>query len=220
MKTDKLISLKPMTVATLKVLRVNDFGAFLNAGTGNSDDDILLHKTQQTDEVKVGDTVNVFLYLDPKKRLTASMRVPKMREGQIARLKVINVTNDGAFVDVGAERGIFMPFAEMVGRPKVGEIVWAKLYVDKSGRLATSMRVSAEMAKAKEKVIEIDAKKILKFMQDNNGILNLNDKSDPREITKTFRISKLSFKRAIGHLLKERSIEKLDNGFKIVGIVD
>ena len=94
MKTDKLISLKPMTVATLKVLRVNDFGAFLNAGTGNSDDDILLHKTQQTDEVKVGDTVNVFLYLDPKKRLTASMRVPKMREGQIARLKVINVTND------------------------------------------------------------------------------------------------------------------------------
>ena len=148
MKTDKLISLKPMTVATLKVLRINDFGAFLNAGTGNSDDDILLHKTQQTDEVKVGDTVKVFLYLDPKKRLTASMRVPKMREGQIARLKVINVTNDGAFVDVGAERGIFMPFAEMVGRPKVGDVVWAKLYTDKSGRLATSMKVADEVRRA------------------------------------------------------------------------
>lgn len=148
MKTDNLVSLKPMTVATLKVLRVNEFGAFLNAGTGNSDDDILLHKTQQTDEVKVGDTVNVFLYLDPKKRLTASMRVPKMREGQIARLKVINVTNDGAFVDVGAERGIFMPFAEMVGRPKVGDVVWAKLYTDKSGRLATSMKVADEVRRA------------------------------------------------------------------------
>ncbi|MBR5914631.1 MAG: RNA-binding protein [Selenomonadaceae bacterium] len=137
-----------MTVATLKVARVSDFGAFLCAETGNNDDDILLHKTQQTAEVKVGDSVNVFLYLDPKKRLTASMRVPKMREGQIARLKVINQSKDGVFLDVGAERGIFMPFAEMVGRPQVGDIVWAKLYTDKSGRLATSMKVADEIRRA------------------------------------------------------------------------
>ncbi|MBQ9496251.1 MAG: RNA-binding protein, partial [Selenomonadaceae bacterium] len=115
------LQLKPMTVAALKVVRTSDMGAFLNAGTGKTSDDILLHKAQQTAEVSVGETVKVFLYLDPKKRLTASMRVPKMREGQIARLKIINVTGDGAFVDVGAERGIFMPFAEMRGRPQVGE---------------------------------------------------------------------------------------------------
>lgn len=144
MKTE----LKPMTVAALKVVRTNEFGAFLDAGTGKTTDDILLHKAQQTAEVSVGETVKVFLYLDPKKRLTASMKVPKMREGQIARLKIINVTNDGAFVDVGAERGIFMPFAEMRGRPKVGEIVWAKLYTDKSGRLAASMKVSDEIRRA------------------------------------------------------------------------
>ena len=141
-------TLKPMTVAALKIVRMNDMGAFLDAGTGNTSDDILLHKTQQTAEVSIGEIVNVLLYLDPKKRLTASMRVPKMREGQIARLKIINVTNDGAFVDVGAERGIFMPFAEMRGRPKVGEIVWAKLYSDKSGRLAVSMKVSDEIRRA------------------------------------------------------------------------
>lgn len=144
MKTE----LKPMTVATLKVVRMNDMGAFLDAGTGKTSEDILLHKAQQTAEISIGETVKVFLYLDPKKRLTASMRIPKMREGQIARLKIINVTNDGAFVDVGAERGIFMPFAEMRGRPKVGEIVWAKLYSDKSGRLAASMKVSDEIRRA------------------------------------------------------------------------
>ena len=137
-----------MTVAELKVVRQNEMGAFLDAGTGKTSDDILLHKAQQTAEVSIGDKVKVFLYLDPKKRLTASMRVPKMREGQIARLKIINVTGDGAFVDVGAERGIFMPFAEMRGRPKVGEIVWAKLYSDKSGRLAVSMKVSDEIRRA------------------------------------------------------------------------
>ena len=156
----KLPELKPMTVATLKVVRQSDFGAFLDAGTGNSDDDILLHKFQQTAPVKVGDSVEVFLYLDPKKRLTASMRVPKMKVGQIARLKVINVTDAGAFLDVGAERGIFMPFAEMFGRVKVGDTVMARLYVDeKTGRLALSMKISELLREHKENVIDFDAER-------------------------------------------------------------
>ena len=276
-----------MTVAALKVVRTNEFGAFLDAGTGNTSDDILLHKTQQTAEVSIGDVVKVFLYLDPKKRLTASMKVPKMREGQIALLKIINVTNDGAFVDVGAERGIFMPFAEMRGRPKIGEVVWAKLYKDKSGRLAASMKVSDEIRRAakpaenvkrgdkikgavfnvidagafvfseekyivfiarkemprelrigevvearitfvredgrlnaslraiKENAIERDAEKIFNFMQKNGGSMNFHDNTAPEKIYLVFKISKAAFKRAVGHLYRERRIEKIDNGFKI-----
>ena len=138
----------PSTVAHLQVVRVNEMGAFLDAQTGNTSDDILLHKTQQTHPVQVGDFVDVFLYLDPKRRLTASMRIPKMKEGQIARLRVINVSRDGAFLDVGAERGIFMPYAGMRGRPQIGEVVWAKLYTDKSGRLAVTMEVEDEMRRA------------------------------------------------------------------------
>lgn len=140
--------LNPMSVVKLKVVRKSDFGVFLDAGTGKTSDDILLHKLQQTSELNVGDEVKVFLYLDPKRRLTASMKVPKMREGQIARVKVINSSKDGIFVDVGAERGIFMPFGEMIGRPQVGDIIWAKLYTDKSGRLAMTMNVSDEMRRA------------------------------------------------------------------------
>jgi len=143
----------PSTVVTLKVARLGEMGAFLDAGTGNTHDDILLHKLQQTAPVKVGDEVKVFLYLDPKRRLTASMRVPKMQEGQIARLKVINVSRDGAFVDVGAERGIFMPYAGMRGRPQIGETVWAKLYTDKSGRLAVTMEVEDEMRRASQSAL-------------------------------------------------------------------
>ena len=138
----------PSTVATLTVARLGEMGAFLDAETGNTHDDILLHHSQQTAPVKVGDRVTVFLYLDPKHRLTASMRVPKMKEGQIARVKVINVSRDGAFVDVGAERGIFLPYAGMRGRPQVGEVIWAKLYTDKSGRLAVTMEVEDEMRRA------------------------------------------------------------------------
>ena len=74
-----------------------------------------------------------FLYLDPKRRLTASMRTPRMKEGQVARLRVINVTKEGAFLDVGAERGILPALCRDARRPQVGEVVWAKLYTDKSG---------------------------------------------------------------------------------------
>ena len=279
--------LKPMTVANLKVVRESDFGVFLSAGTGNSNDDILLHKNQQTSEIKVGDVAEVFLYLDPKKKLTASMKVPKMKVGQIARLKVINVSKDGAFLDTGAERGIFMPFAEMIGKVQVGDIVWAKLYIDKSGRFATSMKVSDEIRRAskpaenlkrgdkikgaiynitedgafvfseqrnivfidqkeiprklkcgeivearvtfiredgrlnaslretKENAINDDAEKIFRFIKSNGGKINFTDKTSPEKIQAVFHISKASFKRAIGHLLKMRRIEKFEEGFKI-----
>ncbi|WP_313990450.1 S1-like domain-containing RNA-binding protein [uncultured Selenomonas sp.] len=138
----------PSQVADLTAVRESPFGIFLDAETGNTNDDILLHTVQQTAPVKVGDRVRVFLYLDPKRRLTASMRTPRMKEGQVARLRVINVTKEGAFLDVGAERGIFLPYAGMRGRPQVGETVWAKLYTDKSGRLAVTMEVEDELRRA------------------------------------------------------------------------
>lgn len=278
---------QPATVAELKVVRQNEMGAFLDAGTGKTSNDILLHKAQQTSEVSIGDTVKVFLYLDPKKRLTASMRVPKMQEGQISRLKIINVTENGAFVDAGAERGIFMPFAEMIGRPKVGEIVWAKLYTDKSGRLAASMNVADEIRRAskpaeniklgdtvtgaiyniteagafifsegrqivfvrqkdiprvlrvgevvsvhvtfirddgrlngsmrdtKELEIDRDAEKIFAFMQKNDGELTLNDNSPPEKIFAVFKLSKAAFKRAVGHLFRQKRIQKVGDNFKL-----
>ena len=151
----KVMKYVPSTVAVLKAVRASDMGVFLDAQTGNTADDILLHKTQQTTPVAVGDEVEVFLYRDPKGRLTASMRTPKMKEGQIARLKVINISKDGAFLDVGAERGIFMPYAGTRGKVQVGEVVWAKMYTDKSGRLAVTMVVEDEMRRASKPAVEV-----------------------------------------------------------------
>lgn len=92
-------------VCEMTVARLGEVGAFLDAGTGNTSDDILLHQHQQTSPVKVGDKVKVYLYLDAKGRMTASMKLPKMREGQLGYVKVLSVTRQGGFVDIGAERG-------------------------------------------------------------------------------------------------------------------
>ena len=160
----------PSTVAVLTVVRESEMGAFLAAETGRTNDDILLHKTQQTEPVHIGDQVKVFLYLDPKHRLTASMRVPRLKEGQIARMRVINVTKDGAFLDVGAERGIFMPYAGMRGKLQIGEVVWAKLYTDKSGRLAVTMKVEDEMRRASVKAVDVHKGQMVK-----GSVYNITD---------------------------------------------
>lgn len=149
---DKLL---PGTIHTLTVARTSELGAFLDAGTGKTSDDILLHKAQQTREVAVGEQVEVYLYLDPKGRVTASMRLPQMREGQVAWTTVINTTKDGAFVDVGTERGIFMPYAGMRGTVRRGDKVWVKLYRDKSDRLAVTMEVEEDLLRASRPAEEV-----------------------------------------------------------------
>lgn len=146
--SQQALKYKPGDVVTLKVARLGEMGAFLDAGTGSTSDDILLHKLQQTEEVKEGDKVKVYLYLDPNKRLTASMKLPKMREGQLGYVKVISVTRDGGFVDIGAERGVFLPYSQMRGHVNPNQLVWVKLYRDKSGRPAVTMRVEEDMQKA------------------------------------------------------------------------
>lgn len=142
------VKYRPGDVVTLKVARLGEMGAFLDAGTGNTSDDILLHKLQQTAEVKEGQEVKVYLYLDPNKRLTASMKLPKMREGQLGYVKVLSVTRDGGFVDIGAERGVFLPYSQMRGHVVPNQLVWVKLYRDKTGRPAVTMRVEEDMVKA------------------------------------------------------------------------
>lgn len=137
--------LKENSIAELTVSRLSSFGAFLDAGTGNSSEDILLHKGQQTREVAVGETVKVFLYHDPHHRLTASMRLPTIPIGGIGYAEVLLTTRFGAFVEVGTERGIFLPHTETIGDLRVGQKIWVRLYVDKTGRLAVSMRVDEEM---------------------------------------------------------------------------
>lgn len=138
---------KENSIAEMTVARLASFGVFLNAETGNSADDILLHRDQQTQEVKVGDTVKVFLYHDPHHRMTASMRLPQIPVGGIGYVEVLLMTRFGAFVEAGTERGIFLPHTETIKPIREGQKIWVKLYIDKTGRLAVTMHVDEEMRK-------------------------------------------------------------------------
>lgn len=58
-------------------------------------------------------------------------------------------------MDIGAERGVFLPYSEMRGHVSPGQLVWIKLYRDKTGRPAVSMRVEEEMLKASKPAVGV-----------------------------------------------------------------
>lgn len=147
--------LEPGHIYTLPVVRTAEFGVFLDAGTGQTADDILLHKDQQTAPVKTGDQVEVFLYRDPRGRITATMRLPAVKEGELARLKVSAATKMGIFLDMGTDKGLLLPFAEMKGRPKPGEKIWVEVYRDKSGRLAATMEIEGLLNRRSKPATEL-----------------------------------------------------------------
>lgn len=102
---------------------------------------VLLPNNQVPEEVERGDIINVFLYKDSEDRLIATTTEPMISFGKIARLKVTDVNNIGAFLNWGLAKDLFLPFKEQTHRVKMGEDVLVALYIDKSSRLCATMHV-------------------------------------------------------------------------------
>ena len=124
----------------LEVLREKEFGVYL----GEKKDDtaaVLLPKKQVPAGTKPGDKLEAFIYKDSEDRLIATVTMPKLQVGEVAALKVKDVSKIGAFLDMGLEKDLLLPFKEQSRKVRVGEDCLAALYVDKSGRLAATMKV-------------------------------------------------------------------------------
>ena len=123
----------------LKVKRKAEFGYFLDAGTGNTSDDVLLHKRLlNKNKIEVGDEVKVFIYKDSEGRLSATMEYPKAAVGDIAYLKVVAHTKIGSFIDIGLPKDILVPFKAQKYEMTKGNRYLFYIYEDKSRRLAAT----------------------------------------------------------------------------------
>ncbi|AWI03221.1 CvfB family protein [Clostridium drakei] len=123
----------------LKVIRKADFGYYLDAGTGNTSDDILLpNKSALEKEISIGDEVNAFIYRDSKDRIIATLKEPIAKVGEIAYLKVVSKTKIGSFIDFGMERDIFVPMKEQVYSLEIGSYYLFYIYLDKTNRIAAT----------------------------------------------------------------------------------
>ena len=120
----------------LNIVSRTDFGVYL----GTKEEKVLLPVKQVPADVEIGDALTVFVYRDSQDRLIATTNTPKIELDRIAKLKVAQISQIGAFLDWGLERTLFLPFKEQTYKVKPGDECLVVLYVDKSSRLCASMR--------------------------------------------------------------------------------
>lgn len=132
-------------IQTLKVVRTKEFGVYL-AEEEASDQSVLLPKKQVPEGTKEGDQLEVFIYKDSEDRLIATTGIPKLQVGETAVLEVKDVSKIGAFLDMGLEKDLLLPFKEQTHKVRQGEKCLVALYIDKSQRLAATMRVYSYMS--------------------------------------------------------------------------
>ena len=99
-----------------------------------SEASVLLPKKQVPEGAKPGDEISVFIYKDSEDRLIATTGIPKLSVGETAMLPVKEVAKIGAFLDMGLEKDLLLPFREQTHKVRQGESVLVALYVDKSQR--------------------------------------------------------------------------------------
>ena len=128
---------------TLEIVEQTDFGVYLAEGKaagGKRQEKVLLPKRYVTDDMGIGSEVRVFLYKDSEDRPVATTEEPHITLDQVRLLAVKEVAKVGAFLDWGLQKDLFLPYKEMTERVHAGDEVLVRLYVDKSGRLAASMK--------------------------------------------------------------------------------
>lgn len=135
----------------LTVKRITSVGAFLNEeGAPQGSGDVLLPKKYVPEGTAPGAKLRVFVMRDSEDRPLATTRIPKAEVGDFAVLPVAQVTNIGAFLDWGLEKDLFLPFEEQLHHVKATEKVLVYVYIDKSGRIASTMKVKPHFTAPKK----------------------------------------------------------------------
>lgn len=124
----------------LMIVKQLDFGVYLSEEQG-AEEKVLLPIKQVPPNAKAGDIIEVFIYRDSKDRMIATVNKPKVLLGEAAVLRVAQTGKIGAFLDWGLEKDLLLPFHEQTFRVQEGDECLVALYIDKSSRLAATMKV-------------------------------------------------------------------------------
>ena len=124
---------------SLVVLKELDFGVYLD---GQEQGEILMPIRYVPKDLKIGDTVEVFIYLDSEDRIIATTEKPFAQVGDFVLLEVVSVSGIGAFLHWGLMKDLFIPFREQKQKMEVGYSYVVYIYVDEqSGRIVGSAKV-------------------------------------------------------------------------------
>ncbi|MBO7592669.1 MAG: GntR family transcriptional regulator [Bacteroidaceae bacterium] len=225
----------------LKVLREKEHGLYLEGGEIG---DILLPKRYVPEGTKIGDILDVFLYLDQEERLIATTEHPLIEVGQFAYLECTWTNEYGAYLNWGLMKDLFCPFREQKVRMQRGKRYQVYCYIDdKTYRIVCSSKIEKFQKAISEKVngndnlhhrsklstpnskpTPPDRKVIISDFSSRlfehlklseKGFTPYHDKSSAEEIYAMFGVSKKVFKQAVGDLLKRELIQIKPDGIEL-----
>lgn len=125
---------------TLRINRATDNGLYL---VDNEFEEVLLPNAYVTEELKIGDNIDVFIYKDSEDRLVATTEEPLIKLNEFAYLQVKDVNRFGAFIDWGLPKDLMVPFAEQNKKMEPGE--WYLIFLaldEETNRLFGSNKVN------------------------------------------------------------------------------
>ncbi len=203
--------------AVLEVVDVNPVGAFLDWGL---EKDLLVPYSEQLSKMQVGSSYPVFLYLDEKtQRLVASGKINKfldqeeisVNNGDEVELLICNATDLGINVIINNIHNGLLYDNELFQAVTPGDILTG--YIK---NVRPDNKIDVSLQKQGYVNVEPNAQKILQKLKDNDGFLNITDKSDPIIILAKLEMSKKTFKKAIGSIYKQKLIRIEKNGIYLV----
>ena len=223
----------------LKVLREKDHGVYLEGGDIG---DILLPKRYVPAGTKIGDVLDVFLYLDQEERLVATTEHPLIEVGQFAYLECTWTNEYGAYLNWGLMKDLFCPFREQKVRMQRGKRYQVYCYIDdKTYRIVCSSKIEKFQKAISEKngdsapapkqgdrrgfddspadrrvlIGDFSTRLFEHLKLSANGFTPYHDKSPADDIYTMFGVSKKVFKQAVGDLLKRGLINLRPDGIEL-----
>ena len=204
--------------ALLRVNYVNQVGAFMDWGM---EKDILVPFKEQARPMEKGKRYLVYLYMDEKtNRLVASSKTNQFLD------------NENLTVESGEEVDLIVSHITEIGinviiNEKHKGLVYKDEVYDDSIRTGDRMvgyiktirpdnKIDVSLQKLGYENIEPNAKIILDELKASRGFLRLNDNSHPEDIKTVLKMSKKTFKKAIGSLYKDQLISIKDDGIYLI----
>lgn len=203
--------------ALLRVNYTNKFGAFLNWGL---EKDLFVPFREQARPMEKSKRYLVYMYLDEKSnRLAASSKINQflnnetltVEEGEEVDLIVSHITDMGINVIINEQHKGLMYKDEVYEDLRTGDRIKGFIKM-----IRPDNKIDVTLQKTGFEGIEPNAEKILDELRASRGFLRLNDNSHPEDIKTVLRMSKKTFKKAIGTLYKQKLIEIKEDGIYLV----
>ncbi|CAN5723496.1 S1-like domain-containing RNA-binding protein [soil metagenome] len=198
-------------VAFLEVTEVTQIGAFVDWGLGK---ELLIPFAQQSKELYAGERHPIGLYVDKTSRLAGTMFVSDLvntRPREVALDEWVvgeawrNDPDIGLFAILERSFVGLVPASEPHRLRRGDPAKFRVANVLPDGKVVLSLRQHAH------KEVETDAAAILAVLA-RTGAPRVSDRSSPETIRELFGLSKKAFKRAVGRLLKDRSVRVDERG--------